>query len=51
MSSDPHLHPYGDIMQVELAHWGVSRPAQIHVDIDGFSGRSTQARDMWLKFV
>ena len=51
MSSDYHLHPYGNAMQVELAHWGASTPARIHVDIDGFSGRSTQARDTWLKIV
>lgn len=46
MSSDPHLHPYGDTMQVELAHWGASTPARIQVDIDGFSGRSRHTRGM-----
>ena len=40
MSSDSHDHPYGDIMQNELAHMLSTTPSQIYTKIDGMSGMS-----------
>lgn len=41
MMSQPEHYPYGDTLQIELAHMLSVPLSQIHVDIDGLSGNNS----------